>query len=277
MSTAPSLLRLTPLVLLVSGLGGSLAVGQQASPPPSAAPPPGATPAVPAVAPLSQFIPTPAAAQATPTGPLPETPSRIRPVGLNTHLYGLVGPFRAPSVPALFPGAGGRLNGLIRDGKLFLTLHDSIALALENNLDVEVERYNLQLSDTDLLRAKGGGSLRGIDYTVQEPPNGVGGPGSPLLNSVAANPNPTTPAVTDLTALNSTAQVQTNLSTNSAGLTYAPGPSIPLFDPSLIATAGYFRRSNTVTLVADTAAAPPGRAQAQGARAAQAPRRKPRP
>ena len=251
MSSAPPLLRLTLPILLTTLLGGSLAAGQQAPPPPPAAAPPatGAPPPAPAVSPLSQFIPTPAAAQAAPTGPLPETPSRIRPVGLNTHLFGVVGPFLAPSVPALFPGAGARLNGLIRDGKLFLTLHDSIALALENNLDVEVERYNLQLSDTDLLRARGGGSLRGIDYTVQEPPNGVGGPGSPLLNSVAANPNPTTPAVTDLTALNSTAQAQNNLSTNSAGLTYAPGPSIPLFDPSLIATAGYFRRSNTVTLV----------------------------
>jgi len=145
-----------------------------------------------------------------------------------------------------------RFNTLVRNGKLYLTLHDAIALALENNLDIEVERYNLLLSDTDLLRAKGGGSLRGIDYTIQQPPNGVGGPGSPLLNSTATNVNPTTPAVTDLTSLNSTTQAQTNLSTNGQGLTYAPGPSIPLFDPSLIATAGYFRRSNTVSLVSTT-------------------------
>ncbi len=214
---------------------------------------PPATPHTAAEVPLiSHYIPTPPAANALPNVKLPETPSRLRAAGLDTYLFGLVGPFHAPSIPPLFPGTGVRFNTLVRNGKLYLTLHDAIALALENNLDIEVERYNLLLSDTDLLRAKGGGSLRGIDYTIQQPPNGVGGPGSPLLNSTATNVNPTTPAVTDLTSLNSTTQAQTNLSTNGQGLTYAPGPSIPLFDPSLIATAGYFRRSNTVSLVSTT-------------------------
>ena len=200
--------------------------------------------------PISHFIPEPPIAAEGPDRGEPKMTQRLQPVGLSPGFFGLIGPFHAPRVPPLFPGTGVRLNGLIRDDSLYLTLRDAIALALENNLDVEVERYNLQLSDTDLLRAKGGGSLRGIDYTVQEPPNGVGGPGSPLLNSTASNVNPTTPAVTDLTSLNSTTQVQTNLSMNGQGLTYAPGPSIPLFDPSLIATTGYFRRSKTVSLVA---------------------------
>ncbi len=199
---------------------------------------------------ISHFIPEPSIAVGGPDRGEPKTTQRLRPAGLNSRFFGLIGPFHAPEVRPLFPGTGVRLNGLIHDDTLYLTLRDALALALENNLDVEVERYNLLLSETDLLRAKGGGSLRGIDYTVQEPPNGVGGPGSPLLNSTASNVNPTTPAVTDLTSLNSTTQVQTNLSMNGPGLTYAPGPSIPLFDPSLIATAGYFRRSNTVTLVA---------------------------
>ena len=77
---------------------------------------------------------------------------------------GFLGPFRRPVVPALFAGSGTRLEGLIRDGKLYLTLDDAIALALENNLDVEAERYNLTLAKTDVARAAGGGSLRGIDY-----------------------------------------------------------------------------------------------------------------
>ncbi len=112
----------------------------------------------------------------------------------------------------------------MRDGKLYLSEKDAIALAIENNLDVEIERYNLVLADTDRRRAAGGGNLRGIDYTIQEPPNGVGGPGSPLLNTTAVNPNPTTPTVTDLTSLNSTQQVQVNLAGNStATAMYAPG------------------------------------------------------
>lgn len=109
-------------------------------------------------------------------------------------------------MPELFPGNGARLNSLVKDGKLYLTLHDAIALAIEDNLDVEVERYNIVLADTDIARAKGGGNLRGIDYTVQEPENGVGGPGSPLLNADTVSSNPITPAVTDLTSLNSSTQ-----------------------------------------------------------------------
>ena len=233
---------------LLLGLAVSFAVAQQTSPiPPAAIPLPNASPAAP---PISHFIPDPADARSNAGDP--KSPDRLRVNGLSPRIFGLAGPFRSPLVPPLFPGTGVRLNGLIRDDKLFLTLHEAIALALENNLDIEVERYNLLLSDADLLRAKGGGSLRGIDYTIQEPPNGVGGPGSPLLNSTASNVNPTTPAITDLTSLNSTTQVQTNLSANGQGTIYAPGPNLPLFDPSLIATAGYFRRSNTVSLVSTT-------------------------
>jgi outer membrane protein TolC len=151
-------------------------------------------------------------------------------------------------VPELFPGNGARLGSLIKDGKLYLTLHDAIALAIENNLDVEVERDNLVLADTDLVRARGGGSTRGIDFTVQDTENGVGGPGSPLLNADAVSTNPTTPTVTDLTSLNSTTQAQQNLSVNGTVAAYSPGPNLPLFDPSLIVESGYLQRSNTTTL-----------------------------
>jgi outer membrane protein TolC len=76
----------------------------------------------------------------------------------------------------------------------------------------------------------------------------VGGPGSPLLNADTVNSNPTTPTVTDLTSLNSTAQMQQSLSESSEGFSYAAGANIPLYDPQLIGDAGYLRRSDTVTL-----------------------------
>ncbi len=236
-----------------SVLVASQLLSAQQAPPPNSIPLPAAPAAPsgpPAAPPISHFIADP---PSTAVSGDPQSPARSRPSGLSPRLFGLIGPFQAPKVPELFPGSAARFTTLVRDDKLYLSLHDAIALALENNLDVEVGRYNLLLSDTDLLRAKGGGSLRGIDYTIQEPPNGVGGPGSPLLTSTATNVNPTTPAVTDLTSLNSTTQVQNNLSTNGQGLTYAPGPTIPLFDPSLIATVGYLRRSNTVSLISSTA------------------------
>jgi len=179
-------------------------------------------------------------------------PQREGVTGLKPDFLGFLGPYRRPTVPPLFEGDATRLDGLIRDGKLYLTLQDAIALALENNLDVEVQRYNLTLAGTDAVRAAGGGSARGIDYGVVLPQNGVGGPGSPLLNAVTVNSNPTTPTVTDLTALNATTQTQQSLSETAAGFTYSLGPNVPLFDPQLIGDAGYLRRSDTVTLGSTT-------------------------
>lgn len=198
---------------------------------------------------------------ATPDAPSPllaqVANSRVQPVrdgasGLSPKFLGFLGPYRRPVVQPLYGGSAVRLNGLIRDGKLFLTLQDAIALALENNLDVEAQRYNIVLGHLDEVRAAGGGNLRGIDYNVLLAPNGVGGPGSPLLNASTVNSNPTTPTVTDLTSLNSTAQTTQSLSQLAAGFTYAPGPALPLFDPQLIGEAGYFRRSNTVSLTGAT-------------------------
>ena len=147
----------------------------------------------------------------------------------------------------------------------YLTVHDAIALALENNPDVEVSRFNLALADTDIRRAQGGGSLRGIDYTVAQTPAGVGGPGSPLLNATATSPNPISPAVTDLTALNSNTPTISNFSVNSAGLIPDTGANVPLFDPQLILTAGYLRRSNTVLLFSTTGAPTTSSAGSQAA------------
>ncbi|MGA8740212.1 MAG: TolC family protein [Terracidiphilus sp.] len=49
-----------------------------------------------------------------------------------------------------------RLDNLVRDGKIYLSLSDAIALAIENNYDIAIARYNLDIADTDILRTKGG-------------------------------------------------------------------------------------------------------------------------
>ena len=222
-------------------------VAQQPEPQPtqSNVPAPGTNPPqIPDAPPISGYTPN---VPSTDTRTPAVEPLRSSPTGLDALHY--FGPFHRPEVPELFPGNGERLRSLVRDGKLYLTARDAIALAIENNLDVEVERYNLILADTDRRRAAGGGNLRGIDFTIQEPPNGVGGPGSPLLNSTATNPNPVTPTVTDLTSLNATTQTQTNLAATSTATTqYAPGPAVPLFDPNLFLQSSYLRRSDTAEL-----------------------------
>ncbi|MGA2075942.1 MAG: hypothetical protein ABSH52_20840, partial [Terriglobia bacterium] len=55
-----------------------------------------------------------------------------------------------------------RLKDLIRDGKLWLSLQDAIALALENNLDIDYVRFNIPLAQTDYLRTKAGSAARGV-------------------------------------------------------------------------------------------------------------------
>jgi outer membrane protein TolC len=55
-----------------------------------------------------------------------------------------------------------RLNSLLSDGKLHLAIPDLIELALENNLDIAVARYNIAFAHTDILRTQGGGAARGF-------------------------------------------------------------------------------------------------------------------
>ncbi len=172
-----------------------------------------------------------------------------------------IAPYRRPSTSPLKLGPADRARSLIRNGSIYLSLYDAIALAIENNLDVEVARYSLSISGTETLRASGGGDLRGIDFSVAESPTGVGGPGSPLLNSAASSVTPSTPTINDLTSLNELTETQTDLSVQGpAG--YAAGPTIPTFQPTFIGQNTWFQRSNTTLLTTtspgSTALAQPG-------------------
>lgn len=55
-----------------------------------------------------------------------------------------------------------RLNSLLRAGKLYLTVQDAIALAIENNLGLEIDRYGPLLAQAALERAQAGGPVRGV-------------------------------------------------------------------------------------------------------------------
>ncbi|HTV66503.1 MAG TPA: TolC family protein [Bryocella sp.] len=73
-----------------------------------------------------------------------------------------------------------RLDQLVRDGKLYISLQDAIDLALENNLDLAIARYNLAIADTDVQRTKAGGTFRGVNTGVIQGTvgGGVGGYGA---------------------------------------------------------------------------------------------------
>src|SRR5271169_5007447 len=63
-------------------------------------------------------------------------------------------PYRPQEVAQPNLGNSPRIDSLMRDGKIYLSIDDAIALALENNLDIDIARYNLNIAAADLLRAK---------------------------------------------------------------------------------------------------------------------------
>lgn len=71
-------------------------------------------------------------------------------------------PYEAPLVPPVRLTNSERLGASIRAGKMYLSLHDALTLALENNLSLEAARYDPLLADWALLRAQAGGPIRGV-------------------------------------------------------------------------------------------------------------------
>jgi outer membrane protein TolC len=87
------------------------------------------------------------------------------PLQQSTQAYSVLSGWK-PYTPHLLPQPvlknSDRVHALIKDGKLMLSLNDAMALALENNFDIAIARYNLDIADTDILLAKSGGTVRGV-------------------------------------------------------------------------------------------------------------------
>jgi outer membrane protein TolC len=90
------------------------------------------------------------------------------------------GPYLPTRVPAAGLANSPRIDQLIRDGKLYLSLDDAILLALENNLDIAIARYNLPIAEADVERTQAGGAFRGVNAGIVQntPGGGVGGFGA---------------------------------------------------------------------------------------------------
>jgi outer membrane protein len=78
-----------------------------------------------------------------------------------SHFPLFISPYTPQEVPRPVLRNSPRVDDLIREGKLYLSMQDAIYLALENNLDIAVQRYGPAIAQTDVLRAKGGGITRG--------------------------------------------------------------------------------------------------------------------
>jgi outer membrane protein TolC len=89
------------------------------------------------------------------------------------HSHNPLAPYRPSHAPELNLTNSPRLGNLIRDGKIYISLRDAIALAIENNLDLAYFRYNFPIAQTDLLRTKSGALANGVNTsTVQNTQGG---------------------------------------------------------------------------------------------------------
>jgi len=154
---------------------------------------------------LLSTLPPAVAQQASPTAPAPPqgvqndttgnpnlpqapTPKLTEPLFLRPTFkdyskgkFGFPNPLRwytATNYPAPRLSNTPRLDDLLRDGKIYLSLSDAVTLALENNYDIAIARINLDIADTDLLRARAGASLRGVSTGIVA--NTIGGTSSTI-------------------------------------------------------------------------------------------------
>lgn len=169
---------------------------------------------------ISLILPSPAAAQSA---------IRIEPA---TGGFGwLTRPYQPRSVPPINLSNSSRLESLVRAGNLYLSAQDVVALAIENNLDVEVQRYGPLLAREVLRRAQGGGALRSVGLGVAPGPQSVSLQGVSLTNVGAAS--------------GAGAGVS-----SGGGIVTQLGPSIPALDPTFTGFANFQHaaspQSNTI-------------------------------
>jgi outer membrane protein TolC len=157
-------------------------------------------------------------------GPQDPSPAQSEPAphGL---LSRITGPYRARQVPPPGKANSPRLESLLRAGNLYLSLQDAIALALENNLDIEVQRYGPSLADAALELAKAGGFARGVSTSV------TAGPSSASVSSSGTTPGSNQNAASQASAGSASAV--------GSGVIQQSGPAIPSLDPMLVSSASW--------------------------------------
>jgi outer membrane protein len=172
-------------------------------------------------------------AQDVPAAPTPQSvPAPAHPQAIHEEDYSkarsafpnLLQPYAAKELPQPDLANSPRIDSLMRNGKIYLSINDAVALALENNLDLDIARYNLNIAAADLLRAKSGANVLGVNTGIVQntPGGGVGG----LGGTVGSGTGGTTVAAG-------------GAGTGTAGLvssTLGIGSPITSFDPILTGT-----------------------------------------
>lgn len=170
------------------------------------------------------------AAQSTPAAPSASQPTPAQAFVVkdyskpHSHFPNPVGPYMSHTVspPNLINTT--RITDLMHDGKLMLSIDDAVALALENNLDIAIARYNQNIADTDVMRAKSGAGILGVNAGIVQgtPGGGAGGLGGQVGSGTGGTTAGAGGAGAGLGGL--------------VGSTLGIGPGLPSYDPVLTGT-----------------------------------------
>jgi len=169
------------IALLLMSVGTQPGMAQQTSPAASQTTP---NPTKPAAPQAVQNDTTGQAGLPQAPAPKPTEPLYLRDTGVDytkpkSHLWNPIAPYTATNVPSERHGNSPRLDQLLQDGKIYLSLSDAMTLALENNYDIAIARINLDIADTDILRTKAGSALRGVSTGLVQ--NTLGGTTQTIL------------------------------------------------------------------------------------------------
>src|SRR5579872_2593556 len=161
-------------------------------------------------------------------------PSAVRIDPAKGKLGWLTRPYQARYIPPINLANSSRFDSIIRAGNLYLSAVDVIALALENNIDIEVQRYGPLLAREVLRRAEGGSLLRNVGQSVAP------GPTSVSLSGVTVNTNgaPATGGGAGVSA--------------GGGIITQLGPNVPGLDPTIVGIASFQHSTSPQSLTSLT-------------------------
>jgi outer membrane protein TolC len=148
-------------------------------------------------------------------------------------IYNVTRNYRPTGVARINFDDSNRIERLMRAGRIYLSLRDAIALALENNLDIETARLNPKLQQANLMRANAGALLRNVNNSISN------GPSSASLG-VLAGAN-SLGATNTSAGGGSTGGVLSGLSVQLAG------SAIPNLDPTFFLNAQYQHQTSPLT------------------------------
>jgi outer membrane protein TolC len=138
-----------------------------------------------------------------------------------------------------------------------LSLQQAIRMALEKNLDIQLEQLDQSVADFSVTRTKGGGTPRQINYNITETPAGEVITAMPLLASTAStlSPNGIQPSgVTIPSSYDAGHVLEAQHSLSIAEASFSAGAAVPAFDLDLMGQFGWIRRNPNNALVTSTSA-----------------------